>query len=177
MKKLSFKVLCAVMASVLVVCCALCGCGGETATTPTGGAQGAASAANYEFSYNGTEIKMNAPAADIIAKLGEPLSYFEAESCAFEGIDKTYTYQSFIVTTYPKDGADYISSVRLTNDTVNTPEGVCIGSTMDSVNTAYKTSFAQGATGGDIKGGNCTLSFVFDAASGNVTSIKYNANI
>ena len=41
------------------------------------------------------------------------MSYFEAPSCAFDGIDKTYTYAGFELLTYPKDDKDYVSSVVL----------------------------------------------------------------
>ena len=42
----------------------------------------------YVFEYNGVKIGMDMEAAPIIAALGEPSSYFEAPSCAFEGLDK-----------------------------------------------------------------------------------------
>ena len=39
----------------------------------------------YVFEYNDTVIAMNEKAEPILEKLGEPVDYFEAESCAFEG--------------------------------------------------------------------------------------------
>ncbi|MBE6764889.1 MAG: hypothetical protein IJP10_04375 [Clostridia bacterium] len=173
------KSICIILASIMIVCLMLTGC----AQTPASSSGSAAPAADttdtaaYVFTYNSVAIPMDAPAAPIVAQLGEPLSYFESESCAFEGIDKTYTYQSFVLNTYPKDGVDYVSSVRLTNDTVSTAEGIYIGSTLDSVNAAYSGSFTVGETGCSFKAGNMTLSFILDAATGNVTSIKYSSNI
>ena len=35
---------------------------------------------------------VNQDMTEVLAAEGEPLSYFEAESCAFNGLDKTYTY-------------------------------------------------------------------------------------
>ena len=50
---------------------------------------------------NGTEISMHQEASSVLSKLGEPKSYLEAPSCAFQdGIDKIYSYQSFTLTSY-----------------------------------------------------------------------------
>ena len=65
----------------------------------------------YVFDYNGVKVGMDMEAAPIIAALGEPSSYFEAPSCAFEGLDKNYNYGSFEIDTYEQDGKDYISTV------------------------------------------------------------------
>lgn len=91
----------------------------------------------YAFIYNGIIIEIDAEAASIIEKLGEPVSYFEAASCAFEGIDKMYTYNSFEVDTYPMDGVDYISSVTFKDDSIMTAEGVGIGDSMDKIMEIY----------------------------------------
>ena len=61
----------------------LAGCGtGETGES------------GFLFTYNGCTIAMNGAAAPVIAALGEPESYTEAASCAFDGLDKTYGYGS-----------------------------------------------------------------------------------
>ena len=54
--------------------------------------------------------------------LGEPMHYFEAPSCAFEGMDKIYSYSGFEFTTYTKDNVDYIASIVFLDDTVTTRE-------------------------------------------------------
>ena len=54
----------------------------------------------YVFEYNGVKIGMDMEAAPIISALGEADSYFEAPSCAFECLDKTYSYGSFEIDTY-----------------------------------------------------------------------------
>ena len=78
----------------------------------------------YVFEYNGVKIGMDMEAAPIIAALGEADSYFEAPSCAFEGLDKTYSYGSFEIDTYEQNGKDYISTVFFCDDLIETPEGV-----------------------------------------------------
>ena len=110
----------------------------------------------YVFKYNGAEIGMNAKADDVIKTLGEYVSYFEAPSCAFEDMDKTYSYPGFDVTTYTLGGVDYISGVVLQDDTVETPEGITIGSTVDQVRAAYG-EVAEGASSAKFEKGNSLL--------------------
>ncbi|CRZ33843.1 hypothetical protein DFR55_103103 [Herbinix hemicellulosilytica] len=97
----------------------------------------------YAFEYNGVTIYMNTDVKSVIDKLGDPLNYFEAESCAFKGLDKFYTYPGFEITTYPMNGKDYISSVNLMDDTVSTPEGIYLGSTVDDMIAAYGDNYTE----------------------------------
>ena len=81
----------------------------------------------YVFEYQQIEIVMHAPVTPVRDKLGEELSYFEAESCAFEGLDKTYSYPGFDLLTYPIEDQDYVAAVIFLDDSVTTPEGLYIG--------------------------------------------------
>ena len=160
-----------------LMCMLFVGCGDSTApsaeATPNAPS---APAKEYVFSYNGISIPMKAEAAPIVSQLGEPLNYIESESCAFKGLDKIYTYASFELCTYPVDGVDYVLSVRFTNDTVSTAEGISIGSSLDSLNTVYSSSVAVGETGFTLTGGDSSLAFILDGSTGAVTSVKYSAN-
>ena len=69
--------------------------------------------------------------------LGEPVSYFEAASCAFEGLDKIYTYNSFEIDTYPSQDRDLVSAVILKDDSIATAEGVCIGDSLEKLQEVY----------------------------------------
>jgi hypothetical protein len=73
----------------------------------------------------------------VLEQLGEPKSYFEAASCAFEGLDKMYTYDHFEIDTYPDGAADRISCIIFWDDMVSTPEGICIGSSFTDMTAAY----------------------------------------
>jgi len=125
----------------------------------------------YYFEYNGVTIAVNAKAAPITETLGEPIHYFEAQSCAFEGMDRVYTYGGFDLQTYTKDDAEYVFSVSFLDDTVATREGVAIGDSLDDVIEAYgkdyKNSFNQYSyTDNDQK-----LSFIIE--NNEVVSIEY----
>ncbi len=91
----------------------------------------------YVFTYNDVSVGMDVDAAPIVEKLGEPVSYFEAASCAFEGLDKMYTYNGFELDTYPVGDKDYVSSIILKDDSVSTAEGICIGDSIEKLKQAY----------------------------------------
>lgn len=119
----------------------LSACGGNDSTNGGGEAETDSSASadglGYVFEYDGVSIVIDAEATDIIEALGEPTSYYEATSCAFDGLDKIYTYSSFELDTYPTDDIDYVSAVILKDDLVSTAEGVSIGDSLEDVTAAY----------------------------------------
>lgn len=130
----------------------------------------------YVFSYNDTEIAMDANAEDVIKGLGQEYKYFEAASCAFDGLDKTYQYGSaFTVGTYPKDGKDYISYVYLTNDTVSTKEGVKVGDTVETMKKAYGDAQPDETGGYSYDKGNMSLKFITSDGT-TIEEIDYTSN-
>ncbi len=91
----------------------------------------------YDKKIKSMLMEMDADAAPVIEQLGEANSYFEAPSCAFEGIDKMYTYGSFELDTYPTEDKDYISAVIFKDDSITTKEGVGIGDAREKMTEAY----------------------------------------
>ena len=91
----------------------------------------------YVFSYQETQIAMHAEATPILEILGEPISCTEQTSCAFDGMDKTYYYGSFYISTYPDGDSDRIYSVWFSDDTVATEEDIRIGDTIAEVERIY----------------------------------------
>ena len=132
--------------------------------------QGPAAPARYVFSTGELTISIDQDMAEVLDVLGEAQSYFEAASCAFEGLDKTYTYPGFQVITRPEGEKDYVNSILLTDDSVTTPEGLYIGSSKDDVTTAYGMGEESSSAIMYTKG-NVTLSFIFEADT--VISIEY----
>lgn len=188
------KLICLILALVMV--CALAACGDGEAVKP---ADNSTAAANnnaqsdaqesteapadetaavaegeaHTFTYGSTKIAMNAEAAPILEALGEPKSYTEEESCAFEGLDKTYYYGSFYLQTYPEGDTDYIYCLWLVDDSVETEEGIYIGATQAQVESAYGAEWYNGKNAYVVKTGDCTLTVILD--NGTVSSIQYTA--
>ena len=172
------------LALLLAMAMLMAGCGSSTAQTTAAatsaaataaaaesGAQQTASTDGFVFTAEGTEIAMNAEAAPILEKLGKEKSYFESASCAFEGMDKEYTYNGFVLKTYPLNDVDYVSSVTLQDDTVATPEGISIGSELADVKAAYGDSSSD--TKCEYVKGDSQLLILLE--NGIVTSIQYVA--
>ena len=142
------------------------------ASTPAGG-QTAGGTDVFSFVTNGTEITVNQNMAEVLTALGECQSYFEAESCAFEGLDKTYTYAGFVITTYPNGEQDFVGSIRLTDDSAATREGAYIGCTAEQVRAIYGDAEEENIGALSYAGGDTKLNFILE--DGVVISIEYLA--
>ena len=108
----------------------------------------------------------------VIEALGEYKSTYEAPSCAFDGTDIVYAYAGYEVLAYAVDGEEKISGVVLRDDTVETPEGICIGSDREAVAKAYGEVTADAGSVTFTKG-NCDLLIIF--TDDKVSSIQYIA--
>ena len=124
---------------------ASCNGGGADITLPPEDESAAPSATanGYTFVYNGTTVIPHAKMADLLAGLGNYLAYEESASCKYQGLDKDYTYAGFKLRTYPVDGVDYVLNICFTDDSVETPEGIMLGSTKEEVIAAYGTSYTE----------------------------------
>ena len=158
------------IALMLVLSMMLCfaGCGKEEAAPA---APAAPVADGWSFNYNGTEIAISADAAPIVEALGEPKSYTEETSCAFEGPDKTYFYGNFYMTTYPQGEKDYVFSMWFVDDTLTTAEGVYIGAEQAEVEAAYGADAFNGSNAYIVEKGSTKLTVLL--ADGYVSSIQY----
>ena len=172
------KLFCAALALVLAF--SLAACGGKDDGEKTPGdvqsqqpSEAVGGSGSYVFKSGDTAVAIDQDMAEVLAALGEPKSYFEAESCAFQGLDKTYTYSGFVITTRPDGDKDYVNSIVLTDDSVTTPEGIYIGSSADDVAAAYGQSGTQSDTLMGYVEDGCALNFILD--EGKVISIEYLA--
>lgn len=167
---------------------ALSACGSSEGGTNAGSTTAAAGGQNnvitetqpaaedsFTFTYNGTKICMHAPAAPIIAALGEPKTYTEQASCAFKGLDKTYYYGSFYLDTYPVDEQDYVYGWWFVDDSVATEEGIYIGSTQAEVEAAYGADAYNGTNAYIITDEVGSLTVILE--DGTVNSIQYAINL
>lgn len=183
-KKICVLAMAAVMAAGVVACgndVKVISKDGTTQQTveATGESSGAETLKGYVFEAEGTEgtvsVTTDIEMASVLEKLGNPVKYFEAASCAFEGLDKIYTYQHFEINTYPNGEKDIISSIVLKDDLIETPEGLAIGMTKADMEAAYGTDYEE-------KGNMCVytkdgmhLSVLVE--NGVISSIEYGSGV
>lgn len=125
----------------------------------------------YAFMNDGTTLCVNMEFEK--EKLGEPAQYYEAKSCAFEGLDKIYTYPHFEINTYPVQEKDYISSIVLLDDLCTTKEGAYIGMGFSSLKEIYGEPMEQNGFFCYEKDG-MLLKFVIEEDQ--IRSISYEKN-
>ncbi|HHT53972.1 MAG TPA: hypothetical protein GX011_03440 [Clostridiales bacterium] len=126
----------------------------------------------FSFVYNGVEIVPGEDIAPVLAALGEPTGYYEAASCAFEGLDKIYTYGGVQINTYPDGEVDRVLSVVLFDDACLTPEGVGIGSELKAVVAAYGEDYTGTENSITYTRGDTELKFLIK--DGCVSSVQYH---
>lgn len=126
---------------------------------------------NFSYTYGETVIEMGADAQPVIEKMGEPGSYTEQPSCAFDGMDKTYYYGGFYMTTSPAKNGDRISSLWFADDSVQTEEGIRIGDSREKVEQAYGSDGFNGINAWILKKGDSCLTIVLNDDT--VTTVLY----
>ena len=153
---------------VIILLALLCLTGCAAPEVPTG-------EENFTFIYQGVAISPHGDAAPVVEALGDPKSYTEESSCAFEGLDKTYYYGSFYLTTYPMDGKDYVYTLWFADDTVATEEGIRIGSNQADVESVYGADSFNGTNAYVLIKGNSKLMILI--TEGEVSAIRYEGMI
>lgn len=131
--------------------------------------------AGYVYTQGGVDVAVKGLMDPIVDAWGEPDKYFESESCAFQGMDKVYTYGSVVINTYPENDKDYVLTIELKDDTITTAEGIYIGSSKDDVIAAYGTATTETDVAFVYEKGECQLTFFFEDDC--VTNITYAAKM
>lgn len=129
----------------------------------------------YVYTQGGVEVAVKGLMDPIVDAWGEPDKYFESESCAFQGMDKVYTYGSVVISTYPENDKDYVLTIELKDDTITTAEGIYIGSSKADVTAAYGTATSETDVALVYDKGDCQLTFFFEDDC--VTNITYAAKM
>lgn len=161
------KLIAMLLAVAMMLCFAAC----QPTQTENPGLNQEPAQDSFSFTYKGTKIALHAPAADVIAALGEPKTYSESTSCAFEGLDKSYGYGSFYLETYPIGDKDYVYGWYFVDDMVENNEGICIGSSKADVEAAYGAENYNGTNAFQIKKGSGMLTIILE--NDVVSSVQY----
>lgn len=127
----------------------------------------------FLFQSSGVTIGMNEDVAPILSGLGNYNNYAESPSCAFKGLDKIYSYNGFDLYTYPKGSVDYVNSIYFIDDSVSTPEGIRLGSTVEEMLAAYGDDYTEEYGVYTYTKEKSTLSFI--VTDGVIESIEYVA--
>lgn len=163
--------------TVLLALLTLTACGQPTTsqtTAPSGttaGSNETTAPAGYTFVFKNTPLPIGTAAKPILDMLGEPINFFESPSCAYQGMDRIYTYAGIEITTYTEGDTDYVYSVAVIDDSVSTPEGIALGASADEVKTTYGSDFTETTNQLMYRKGDTDLKFVF--AEGDLVSIEY----
>lgn len=149
------------IASLLTALCLL------SLLTACGGAE---NGKDYVFTSGGKTLAIGA-SEDTVTALGTPVSFSESAACGgIEGKDKVFVFSGFRVYTTPAKSGNVICKIELTDDSVKTPEGLTIGSTIVQVTDAL----GSGETvGGNLVYRTSSMKLTFLFRDGVVTGIQY----
>jgi hypothetical protein len=116
----------------------------------------------FYFVYKDCCIFLNEDYEQVSAKIGKANDVFEIPSCAFDGIDRMFYYDDFIISTYPDGDKDLLLTINLTADAVRTPEGVGLGMSFDDMINAYGYDYENNFELYIYAKGDTELSFLFE---------------
>ena len=151
----------------------------QTSSTEESSIQGTSTSTNnssedvFTFKSGETTIPLGVEYSSL--NLGEAKDYYEVQSCAFDGMDKIYTFDHYEVHTYPDAGTDKVLSVYFLDDQVTTTEGVKIGDSIDTMTEKYGSEYEQLDTQYTYSKGQTQLKFIVE--NNLITSIEYNFNV
>ena len=131
---------------ILAVMCALALC----ACSDNGDGTKAQTKTEYkpdygELYYASGDVKFGIldAADEVLSALGEPVSTFESNSCAYQGKDYFYYYDGFEVMVNDVDGVKRITGITVADDTVQTPQGLKIGMKLEDAQALLTGEYKQ----------------------------------
>ncbi len=95
----------------------------------------------FSFKYNDMNILLGEEFSR--DKYGKELEYFEAPTCAFEDMDRTYTYEHYEINTYTENGQEKVLSIVFKDSDVKTNEGISLGDDFTKLVEVYGDKYKQ----------------------------------
>lgn len=124
---------------------------------------------HYNLTINGVDVTPGNPF--LKDELGKENSYSEIPSCAFDGVDKTYTYDHYEIIVSNVSNEDVIYSVYFLDDEVATEEGIKIADEKSKMIDIYGNDFENVGNEYIYSDGNVDLSFILE--NDVIVSIEY----
>lgn len=106
--------------------------------------------------------------------LGAYSDVAKVPSCAFDGDDNVYNYETFELTAYIDGDEERIYSIYFNDPNLPTTEGLCMGDTVDDMKALYGEDYETVGNSYDYIGGNTVLSIIIQ--NDVVVSIEYRLN-
>lgn len=123
----------------------------------------------FSFNWEGVEIIPGEPFD--ASKLPAAASTYTVPSCALEGTDNVYNYETFEVTAYDEGSGEYVYSIYLIDANLATAEGLALGDDLAKVIDTYGEDYAQDGTAYVYYRTNTLLSIIVENET--VVSIEY----
>ena len=123
------------------------------------------------FDYRGLRFGIFDEARPILEALGAPADTFTADSCAYQGSDYYYYYDGIELCVNEVEGVERVTGITLADDTVQTPQGFCIGMDVAGLDGAGILFSRSGSVYSFTHGS--TLLRVRDGGDGTVAAIAY----
>lgn len=127
------KILAFVLALTMIFAFAACGEGESTSTEP------GFSAADLVLTSGGKSYKCDVYIDEMTAAFGDGYAYSEAMSCAYDGMDKIFSYADKTVDFYtrPDGDKDLVCEIYAYGGDWATSKGIALGATTDDVVAKY----------------------------------------
>lgn len=103
--------------------------------------------------------------------LPEAVSLYTVPSCAIEGTDNVYNYETFEITAYDDGTGEVIYSIYIIDPNTTTPEGLALGDGLDRVLELYGDGYQLNGAAYDFYGTETMLSIIIQNEA--VASIEY----
>lgn len=167
MKKLKITIFC-----IMAILYILCACEKQSSSEKKEKEEKRTSAQEvYFYQHEDQKIFLGQKIEEAVMVLGESYEYFEAPSCAAQGMDMFYYYQNLTVRANEIEGEKVVTEISFKNDTVATPQGIRISSSYADVVGKYGSEYKTNGTAIEYVTGNVML--VFDMKDGKVAAIVY----
>ena len=150
------KLICLLLSLVLLVSLAACGQKPADTTPDTSNntenltekdeANAPDNKTDEAFSFTLADVALIPGAGFVAGDLPAATSTFEVPSCALEGMDTVYSYDSVEVTVYDDGVNPIIYSIYLVDPNTATDEGLYLGDDRTQVETLYGTDYEEEGT-------------------------------